>query len=237
MRWLVLAVAVFAAPALAGGKKPGGSITLNGEATSVRWSDGDSFHILSGPHKGRGTRLTGYNSLESYGPVHRWGEWTAKELYAIAKSSAQVAAAKEWTCTTDGKVDGYQRLLIDCPLLAVEMVRQGHGLAYAVEGAKAAPAVLEAQAEAQREGRGLWKKGVVKGVVTSVHSVGEDGDEADAVAYNRVVDTRTGEALKRRHEKRYATCEEVCETTDGDTSCMTFVPFKQRYKDKPDCLR
>jgi hypothetical protein len=109
-------------------------------------------------------------------------------------------------------------------------------MAYAVEG-KASPKVLEAQHEAQGAGRGMWKKGVVKGVMSSAHSVGEDGDPSDKVAYNRVVDTRTGEALKRQHDKKYATCEKVCETTDGDVSCMVYVPFKIRYRNQPDCLR
>lgn len=117
------------------------------------------------------------------------------------------------------------------------MIRQGHALAYAVEGTRPDPKLLDAQAEAQREKRGMWKKGVVKGVVTSVHSVEEEGEDAGAVAYNRVVDTRTGEALKRAHKSAYKTCEEVCETTDGDVSCMLYVPFEHRYRHKPKCLK
>ncbi len=82
----------------------------------------------------------------------------------------------------------------------------------------------------------MWKKGTTKGLISSLHSVGEEEGRAD-VAYNRVVDTRTGAAFKREHHKKYETCEEVCETTDGDTSCMTYVPFERRYKDQPPCLR
>lgn len=212
-----------------------GYLVLNGERTKVVWTDGDSFSIKEGQYKGRGTRLQGYNTLEAYGPVHRWGEWTAEELFEIAKASSSVAAAQEWKCSTDGKEDGYHRLLIKCPDLAVEIVRQGHAMAYAVEGEKVDPKLLEAQQDAMSAGRGMWKKGVVKGVMTSAHSMGEDGDEGPA--YNRVVDTRSGAALKRKHEKKYATCEEVCETTDGDQSCMVYVPFKIRYRNKPDCLK
>ena len=208
---------------------------LNGENTDIRWTDGDSFKINSGPHRGRGTRLQGYNTLEAYGPVHRWGEWSAAELFTIAKEASTVAATQAWVCVTDGKEDVYKRLLVDCPQLAIEIVRQGYALAYAVEG-KVAPEVLAAQHEAQVARRGMWKKGVVKGVITSLHSVGEDGDEAETVTYNRVVDTRTGEAQKRKHEKKYASCEEVCEVTDGDRSCMTYVPFKHRYRQRPSCL-
>ena len=66
--------------------------------------------------------------------------------------------------------------------------------------------------------------------------MGEDGDEAETVIYNRVVDTRTGQAQKRQHQKTYASCEEVCEVTDGDESCMIYVPFKHRYHHRPGCL-
>jgi hypothetical protein len=57
-----------------------GSVVLNGEMTRVVWSDGDSFRIKSGPQVNRTTRLVGYNCLEAYGPVHRWGTWTPSEL-------------------------------------------------------------------------------------------------------------------------------------------------------------
>lgn len=212
-----------------------GTIVLNGETTPIRWTDGDSFKINSGPYRGRNTRLHGYNTLEAFGPVHRWGGWQAAELFTLAKDASTLAAAQRWQCTTDGKEDGYRRLLIHCPQLAIHLVRQGYALAYAVEG-RASPEILAAQAQAQVAHRGMWRKGVVKGVVTSVHSVGEDGDDAEHVAYNRVVDTRTGEAQKRRHQKTYATCEVVCEVTDGDESCMTYVPFKHRYRQRPSCL-
>lgn len=214
-----------------------GFITLNGERVEVRWTDGDSFKIKEGARKGMSTRLTGYNTLEAYGPVHQWGAWTAQELYELAKRSSQVAAEKEWVCTSDGEVDGYKRLLVHCEGLAEAMVRSGHALAYAVDGEKVDPRVLAAQQDAMRERRGMWEKGTTTGVITSLHSVGEDGDDADKEAYNRVVDTRTGKALKRKHTQRYATCETVCEKTDGDQSCMVYVPFKRRYRGQPDCLK
>jgi endonuclease YncB( thermonuclease family) len=212
-----------------------GSIVLNGEKTEVRWTDGDSFNIKSGQYKGHGTRLQGYNTLEAYGPVHSWGEWTPQELYEIAKKSSTVAASQEWACTTDGKLDGYHRLLISCPDAAKEMIRQGHAMVYAVEKTKPDPELVAIQKEAQAKKMGMWAKGVVKGVITSLHSMGEDGD-ADKEAYNRVADTRTGEALVRKHSHKYETCEKVCETTDGEESCMVYVPFKRRYHGQPDCL-
>lgn len=212
-----------------------GTLVVNGEEVEVKWSDGDSFKFKSGTYQGRGTRLVGFNTLEAYGPVHRWGTWTPQELFALAESSSKVAAEKQWTCTTDGKLDGYGRVLVNCPDLAEEMIRQGHALAYAVAGTSPEN-LLAAQREAMAAGRGMWAKGVVSAVITSLHSVGEDGDEDDAGAYNRVVDTRTGSATKRAHQQKYTSCQEVCETTDGDTSCMVYVPFQHRYKKKPECL-
>ncbi|MDP1829310.1 MAG: thermonuclease family protein [Archangium sp.] len=214
-----------------------GFIVINGTRTEVRWTDGDSFKFKDGVYKGIGTRLVGYNTLEAYGPVHQWGEWTGAELFTLAKASSQVAAAQEWECTSDGKVDGYKRLLVRCPKLAVEMARAGHGLAYAVDGEKPDPAVVAAQAEAMKEKRGMWAKGGTNGVITSLHSVGEDGDEEQTEAYNRVVDTRTGQALKRKHGDRYESCQNVCLETDGQKSCMIYVPFRHRYQGQPDCLK
>jgi hypothetical protein len=45
------------------------------------------------------------------------------------------------------------------------------------------------------------------------------------------------QALKRVHTQRYETCQTVCETTDGQQSCMVYVPFKKRYRGQPDCLK
>lgn len=213
-----------------------GFVILNGERTEVRWSDGDSFSVREGPRKGMGTRLIGFNTLEAYGPVHQWGTWTAQELYALARSSSQVAASQEWDCTTEGKMDGYHRLLVRCPKLSVAMVQQGHALAYAVDGETPAPEVLAAQQEAIQNHRGMWEKGSTHGVITSLHSLGEDGSKA-AQAYDRVVDTRTGQALKRKHTTRYESCQNVCLVTDGQQSCMVYVPFKNRYRGQPDCLK
>ena len=208
---------------------------MNGEKTEVRWTDGDSFNIKSGPHKGSGTRLQGYNTLEAYGPVHAWGAWTPKELYEIAKSSSKVGASQEWVCTTDGKLDGYHRLLINCPDAAKEMVRQGQGMVYAVEGLVPDPELLALQKEAQGKKAGMWEKGIVNGIISSLHSMGEEG--GDKEAYNRVVDTRTGQALVRKHSNTYETCQTVCEDTEGSKSCMVYVPFKLRYHSQPDCLK
>jgi endonuclease YncB( thermonuclease family) len=241
---VVLMVALASLISQAREKKPNpdkhdapGTLILNGEKVDVVWTDGDSFKIKSGEFKGRGTRLQRFNTLEAFGPVHSWGTWTPRELYNIAKASSSVAASKEWKCTTDGKLDGYKRLLIDCPDAAKELVRTGHAMVYAVENLKPDAELLLIQKEAQAKKAGIWAKGVVNGVVTSLHSLGEDGEDPDGESYNRVVDTRTGEALVRKHSDAYDTCQTVCEKTDGNESCMIYVPFKRRYGGKPDCLR
>lgn len=248
MNWRVVVVvsllAVIGEAKSKGAKKPNpdkhdapGVLFLNDEKTDVVWTDGDSFKIKSGQYKGSGTRLQRYNTLEAFGPVHSWGTWTPRELYEVAKASSSVAASQEWKCTTDGKLDGYKRLLIDCPDAAKEMVRQGHGMVYAVENLKPDAELLAIQKQAQAKKVGIWAKGVVHGIITSLHSLGEDGEDSDGESYNRVVDTRSGEALVRKHNDVYDTCQTVCEKTDGEQSCMIYVPFKRRYGGKPDCLR
>lgn len=212
-----------------------GVLIVNGERTPVRWSDGDSFTFLAGPYAGMGTRLRGYNTLESYGPVHRWGAWTREELYTLTKGDAAVCASKAWECTTSGEPDAYKRVLVDCPKLALEMARKGRGLAYAVEG-QPDLLVLDAMHQAQRAKRGIWEKGVPFGLITSLHSFAENKGTQYTTSSNRVLDTRTGQAPLRKHTDNYETCQEVCLETDGTFSCMVYVPFDQRYKNRPSCL-
>jgi len=206
-----------------------GAISLNGEETRVRWSDGDSFKFKSGPHEGSGVRLVGFNTLESYGPVHRWGDWSAAELYGIASTSKNYAASRIWSCTASGEKDGYGRLLVDCPDAAEALILAGHAHAFSMEGLS--PDVLvKAQTKAQRTRRGMWKKGVPDLVVTSLHSAQE------GAGYNRRVDVRNGSPMVRNHTDNYEICEEVCEGGSGG-SCMVYVPYAQRYRNRPDCLK
>ncbi len=206
---------------------------LEGRPTRVRWTDGDTFKVLDGPFGGLLTRLDGYNTLESYGPVHRWGRWSPPELLALAQEATRFAAAGSWHCTSAGAADRYHRLLVRCPDAARALVRTGLAMVYAVD-AEARPELLAAQRDAQREGRGMWAKGVPRGIVTNLHSIVENGGEG---AYDRVADTRTGRAIARPHEHAYAMCSEVCQATEGDTSCMVYVPFERRYRNKPPCLQ
>lgn len=212
--------------------KSGSSLTLDGQAITVEWDDGDTFSLPpeSPDAKPKSARMAGFNTLESYGPVHRWGDWTPKELYAIAKEAGAKAAAGSWTCTTLPGEGGYGRLLVDCPELRAMMLREGYAHVFAV-GDSADPGDLALQQEAIAAHRGMWAKGAPKGLITSLHSADEKpGKEA----YNRVLDLATGQAPEHAHTDTYAVCQEVC--IDG--SCMIYVPYEQRYGDKrADCLK
>jgi len=210
-----------------------GAISLNGVETRVRWSDGDSFKFKDGPHEGSGVRLVGFNTLESYGPVHRWGKWTAEELYSIAASSKDYAASRVWNCSTSGDKDGYGRLLVDCPDAAEALILAGHAHAFSMEG-ESSPDLQRAQQKAQRTGRGIWKKGVPDLVVTSLHSAAEG--KGDRKGYNRRVNASSGAPMVRNHTENYKVCQEVCEGGSSG-SCLVYVPYAQRYRSKPDCLK
>lgn len=207
----------------------GPAITLNGQQVDVRWSDGDSFKFKSGPYKGSGVRLMGYNTLESYGPVHRWGSWTADELYEIARSSKYRAAERIWECSTDGNKDGYGRVLVDCPGVTEHMVAIGHAHVFGMDE-EGEESLIRIQQQARRKKIGIWKKGTPEAIVTSLHSASEGS------GYNRIVSGFTGKSNVRNHDETYETCQEVCEGGEQG-SCMVYVPFKFRYRNKPDCLR
>jgi micrococcal nuclease len=217
------------------GRRPAAALWLDGERVEVRWIDGDSLRIRSGAHRGRIVRLQGYNTLESYGPVHRWGAWTPLELLAIARASTAAAAAGEWRCTTRGAEDRYQRLLLACPDAAEALARQGLAMAYAI-GGPAETRTLSAQEEARRAGAGMWAKGAPGRVVTSLHSA-DEAEGGVGEVYDRVLEVATGRAREVRHALRYRTCEEVCHGEGPDLTCMTYVPFASRYRDRPPCLR
>ena len=212
-----------------------GTLQIAGEQAQVRWTDGDSFRILSGRHRGRRARLVGVNALETFGPVHRIGASEGGTLLAIARRSAAVAASAGGRCETDGNADRYGRLLAACPEAARALVRAGHAMVFAVD-APADPGLLALQREAQRARLGIWAGGAPPLVLTSVHSAAEQGLDARG-AYDRVADTRTGVADAQPHARVYRVCEEVCVGSGPDRACMTYVPFERRYRHRPGCLR
>jgi endonuclease YncB( thermonuclease family) len=207
---------------------------LDGAQRAVRWIDGDTFRILDGPDAGRSARLAGFNALESYGPVHRWGAWRPADLLAIAREATQLARAGEWRCTRQDGEDRYGRLLVSCPDAARALVESGLAMVFAL-GGPPDEALVAAQRAAQERGSGMWRKGVPPRVPSSLHSA----DEPDLAggAYDRIVDTRTGRAEPRRHESTYRVCQVVCAGEGRDRACMTYVPFARRYRDRPACLR
>ena len=128
----------------------GSEVYLNGKVASVFFNDGDSFRVLSGPLKGTRARLSGFNTLESYGPVHRWGKWTGQELYAFSKKATMNAREGQWHCVSDMNKDIYGRILWRCDDLALSQISQGYAHAMTVDSAPAAELLLKAQREAQK---------------------------------------------------------------------------------------
>jgi micrococcal nuclease len=207
-------------------------IYINDSLQEVRWNDGDSFKILSGKLKGQRARLMGYNTLESYGPVHKWKEWSAWGLYKMAKDARKIAIQKTWHCKAKDERDHYGRMLLRCPDLIAAMISSGYGHLFEVLS-KPDPKHVVLQQKAIADKKGMWAKGAPKYLVSSIHSTSENQTKQ---AYNRIVNLKTGSADKALHTKEYKTCEWVC-VKEGE-SCMLYVPFKQRYGDvKPSCLK
>ena len=160
-------------------------VFLNGSVTPVYFNDGDSFRVLSGPLKGTKARLKGYNTLESYGPVHQWSTWTREELSNYSKVATLFARKGVWTCTSDMKQDTYGRILWDCRDLAIAQLQRGLAHAMTVTKDPADKDLLDAQREAIAERRGFWSHGVPEYILTSVHSANEGYKNT----YNRLVST------------------------------------------------
>ena len=212
-----------------GQETPTSTITVNGELVEVEWSDGDSFQFLTGPFAENGVRLAGFNALESYGPVHRWGEWTASELYDVSQQATVLARGGSWNCLTDGQEDHYGRLLVTCDDLILAMAESGLGHLYSIDTTPP-ETQLTAQQTAQEQRLGMWEKGVPDGIVTSLHSADEGGDSI----YNRVISTVDGTSTQLDHSETYEICEEVC----VEDSCLIYVPYQHRYgPDREECLR
>ncbi len=183
-------------------------VTVNGKSMPVFFNDGDSFRVLEGSRSGMKARLAGFNTLESHGPVHRWGLASAKEMYVVAKMATLFGRRGVWSCTSDMTTDTYGRALLQCPDLAEAMIRKGFAHAMTVTAEPAIPRLLAAQQEAKDKKRGIWSQGAPEWVLTSLHSVDERPDKP--TAYNRLVSSIDGHSEKVRHTRRYKECEEVC---------------------------
>lgn len=198
-----------ASPSPAAAAEARSKVILNGKLVQVTFNDGDSFRVLGGAMSGTKARLAGYNTLESYGPVHQWGTWTEKEMFVLAKMATMHARKGVWECETDGDTDTYGRILVNCPGLAEDLIRRGfaHVLTVGDEGGD--PRLVAAQREAIEARRGLWSHGVPAFVLTSLHSAEEDIDGHGT--YNRLVSTEDGHSVKWKHQTRYAECSKVCQ--------------------------
>jgi endonuclease YncB( thermonuclease family) len=206
---LLLAMGAGAAGPRSARAEPATKVMLNGVPTPVFFNDGDSFRVLSGKFAGSKARLSGYNTLESYGPAHQWGAWTAKEMYVLAKMATENARRGVWSCTSDLKTDVYGRTLWWCPDLAADQIRKGFAHVLSVSANPGDPELLKVQAEAQAARRGMWAHGIPDYVLTSLHSIAEETE--DEGAYNRLVSTVDGHSLKWVHDELYPECSTVCD--------------------------
>jgi endonuclease YncB( thermonuclease family) len=233
MIWLMIACGPKApeAPSVSEAPTPAEpTVILDGVSIAVEWDDGDTFHGKTADGTKIKARLAGYNTLESYGPVHQWGEWTEKELYAFAKESGVFASKTVWECTDTKKGGGYGRVLVDCPELRRAMLENGFAHPFSV-GGPAPEADLKAMKTGMDNKAGIWAKGTPKTVITSLHSQDEKPDKE---VYNRICDLTTGECGESVHTDVYETCQKVC----IEDTCMTYVPYKVRYGDnRAECLK
>ena len=173
------------------------------------FNDGDSFRVLEGEFAGTKARLAGFNTLESFGPVHVWGGWHAKELYFLAKMATYNAQKGVWNCTSDLSQDTYGRTLWVCEDLAIDQIRKGLAHAMTVTDDPSPKAFLDAQKEAIENKRGMWAHGVPEYVLTSLHSKSEGGG-SDGKTYNRLVSSSDGHSLKWLHNDNYGECAKIC---------------------------
>ncbi len=184
-------------------------VFINGRMIPVYFSDGDSYRQLAGEWAGRNSRLAGFNTLESYGPAHQWGNWHPYELWILAKQATYNARRGVWHCTSEGELDTYGRVLLDCPDLAVDQIRKGFAHAMNIDDTPSRPEYIRAQLEAIQNRAGMWAHGVPSFVVTSLHSHDED---SRPVHSNRMVSTRDGHSERWEHTDIYSECTWQCAT-------------------------
>lgn len=182
-------------------------VSVNGVSVPVSFNDGDSFRIQGGEFSGSQCRLAGFNTLESFGPAHWWGDWHPYELYVNAKMATTNGRRGTWHCTTDGTRDGYGRLLLECPDLAISQISQGLAHAMQIDDTFARPEYLRAQQEAIAHRRGMWAHGVPEFVMTSIHSASEGGRDEYR---NRLVSVRDAHTEYMTHNDTYSECQWVC---------------------------
>jgi endonuclease YncB( thermonuclease family) len=215
--------------------EPAAKVSLNGRPVGVFFNDGDSFRVLKGRDKGAKARLAGFNTLETHGAVHQWGDWQLRELYHIAKMATLHARRGSWSCESDGKTDTYGRLLAWCQSLAVDQVRRGYAHAMSVNDDPAKPEVLEAQREAIAAKRGMWAHGVPECILTSLHSVEEDVEGRGT--YNRLVSTADGHSIKWRHTDSYKECDTICNKVYPEDASLLPAVATRLQAEAPELIK
>lgn len=230
--WVLLAPLAWGSGQELAPKEPetNGVVILDGKAVHVFWDDGDTFRAPSIELK---ARLVGYNTLESYGAVHRFGPGEAA-LLEMAHEATKMATSQKWECRVLDGEGGYGRRSVDCPQLKQSLLRAGLAHPFSVNGP--APAGdLKDQALAIESRQGMWASGPQSTILTSVHSMSEKKGKPEIEStYNRVLNVETGEAAPQSHSETYDTCAWVCHKD----SCLLYVPYTQRYGEKKaSCLR
>ena len=230
MRRLILLMVSFGLANHALADEPRTKVVVNGLMSPVYFNDGDTFRVLSGSLSGTKARLEGFNTLESFGPVHSWGRWSTRELYVNAKTATINARRGIWRCSWDKRVDGYGRGLFKCPELAVNQIRAGLAHAMTVTAEPSPEIYLVAQRDAIKNQRGMWAGGVPKYVLTSLHSL--DEKPSQTWTYNRLVSTYDGHSERWIHGETYGECTEVCVDEVG-LSSSTLQSAKERLDSVP----
>jgi len=209
MKYVTAVIVFLVCSSTVANAQPATRVFLNGIPTPVYFNDGDSFRVLAGKFDNTRARMAGFNTLESYGPVHIWGTWTAHELARYATLGTMNARRGVWRCTSDLKRDGYGRILWDCPDLAIDQVRKGLAHAMTVTKKPAAEALRKAQQEAIKHRRGIWAHGVPDFIMTSTHSASEW--RGGRMPYNRLVSSADGHSEKWKHRVSFMECQTVCQ--------------------------
>lgn len=240
-RWSLFAllVSLLSVQALADNSE----IEINGEKAQVYFNDGDTFRIITGKFAGKRSRLQGFNTLESYGAIQRWGTFTKDELLKNAHEATFNARRGGWHCTTDLSTDMYGRILSECMDLALDQIGKGFAHVMTIDKTPGNSVMVAAQHKSIEEGNGMWAKGVPEYIVSSLHSMDEKPGQRST--YNRFVSTRDGHSVLDIHQRTYSDCDEVCVgpavgMTDHAPveSCMVYVNFKNRFGPRAaGCLR
>lgn len=131
-------------------------------------------------------------------------------MYILAKLATHNARDNVWECSSDGKTDGYGRMLVFCPGLAKEQIRLGLAHAMSINDAPADAELLAAQREAIAARRGIWAHGVPEYVLTSLHSSRGGRRGRRRLQPPRLSRARDGHSIKWKHNVKYDKCQNIC---------------------------